>query len=98
MTQEQTEQAAPLTPEQQAAQDIVDKEDYAAMLRQCLPLLRTEVLAAEYMLGESIDARDVQPLKNKFLMAAKKNTSGGPAMPFTDCALRMIAGQAKGQG
>lgn len=83
-----------LTPDQLAAQAVVDAGDIKTMLHGCLPLLRAEVLAAEFMLAEATKSRDVQVRKRRFLKAAGK--IDGLLPQFTDCALRIIAGPKKG--
>jgi len=88
----QPEQVA-LTPEQQKAQDVIDRGDYQSMLRNCLPTLRAEVLAAEFMLSELTKSRDVQLRKKKFMKAAGKITGGLP--PMTETALRVVANSAR---
>jgi hypothetical protein len=88
----QPEQAV-LTPEQQKAQAVIDAHDYQAMLRNCLPTLRAEVLAAEFMLSELTKSRDVQLRKKKFMKAAGKITGGLP--PMTETALRVVANSAR---
>lgn len=87
--------AAPvLTAEQQKAQDTIERNDYLAMLRSCLPTLRAEVLAVEFMQAELTKSRDVQLRKRKFLKAAGKITGGLP--PFTDAALTVVRMSPKG--
>lgn len=83
-------EAQPLTEAQQKAQDVVDQQNYEAMLRDTLPTLRSELLAAEYMLAEITRARDVQLRKRRFLKAAGKIVAGIP--PMTETALKVIAG------
>jgi hypothetical protein len=80
--------APALTAEQQKAQDTIERHDYLAMLRSCLPTLRAEVLAAEFMEAELTRSRDVQVKKRRFLKAAGKITGGLP--PMTDAALSVI--------
>lgn len=81
--------AAPtLTPEQQHAQDVIDRDDYLAMLESCLPTLRAEVCAVEYMRAEITRSRDVQVKKRRFLKAAGRITGGLP--PMTDAALSVV--------
>jgi hypothetical protein len=77
-----------LTPEQQQAQATIDANDYKAMLASCLPTLRAELYAAEFMQAELTRSRDVQLRKRKFLKAAGRITGGLP--PFTDAALTVI--------
>lgn len=90
-----TQPAAPvLTPEQQKAQDVIDANDYQAMLRNCLPTLRSELCAAEFMLAELTKSRDVQVRKRKFLKAAGKITGGIP--PMTETALQVVAHSQRG--
>lgn len=86
----QPEQAA-LTPEQEAAQLVVDRKDYGTMLRSNLQVLRAELLAAEFMLSELEQSRDVHARKKRFMRAAGKLTGALPN--FTECALRLIAGK-----
>lgn len=82
-------QPAALTPQQQAAQAVVERNDYKAMLTDCLPTLRSELLAAEFMVAELSRSRDVQNRKRKFLKAAGRITGGMP--PMTEAALSVIA-------
>lgn len=79
---------AALTPAQQRAQAVVDSGDTKTMLRNIMPTLRSELLAAEFMLAELTKRRDVQTAKRKFLKAAGKIVGGLP--PMTDAALRVI--------
>jgi hypothetical protein len=83
-----------LTPGQLAAQAVIDKGDYATMLKSCLPTLRADLYAAEFMLAEMARSRDVQQRKKKFLKAAGKITGGIP--PMTETALRVIACSPRG--
>jgi hypothetical protein len=82
-----------LTPEQQQAQQVIDDNNVKAMLTSCLPTLRSELYAAEFMHAEVTHARDVQTRKKKFLKAAGKVTGGIP--PMTETALRVIANSAR---
>ena len=77
-----------LTPAQQHAQDVIDRNDYTKMLRDCLPTLRSEVLAAEFMLAELTGSRDVQVKKRKFMKAAGRIVGGLP--PMTESALNVV--------
>lgn len=77
-----------LTPAQQAAQDVIERQDYITMLADCLPTLKAEHYAARYLMGEMTSAGDVQVLKKQFLKAAKRVTGGLP--PFTEVALQLI--------
>lgn len=83
-----------LTPEQQQAQATIDANDYKAMLASCLPTLRAELYAAEFMHAEITRSRDVQTRKKKFMKAAAKITGGLP--PMTETALRVVANSPKG--
>lgn len=85
---------AALTPEQQKAQSVIDARDYQAMLASCLPTLRSELYAAEFMHAEVTRSRDVQNRKRKFLKAAAKITGGMP--PMTETALRVVANSQRG--
>lgn len=82
-----------LTPEQQRAQATIDANDYKAMLASCLPTLRSELYAAEFMFAEITRSRDVQQRKRKFMKAAGKITGGLP--PMTETALRVVANSPK---
>lgn len=84
--------APTLTPQQAAAQAIIEKQDYLAMLHTCLPTLKAEHYAGRYLMAEMTHAGDVQVLKRQFLKAAKRIVGGLP--PFTEVALQMIAKQA----
>lgn len=88
------QEQAPLSPEQQAAQAVIDRGDYVKMLRECLPTLRAEVYAAEFMMAELTGSRDVQTRKRKFLKAAGRIVGGLP--PMTDSALTVIRMSPKG--
>ena len=89
-----TPAAAPaLTPEQQKAQAAIDANDYKAMLASCLPTLRAELYAAEFMHAEITRSRDVQQRKKKFMKAAGRITGGLP--PMTETALRVVANSPK---
>lgn len=91
-TTEPAQEAPPaLTPEQEAAQLVVDREDYATMLRSNVQTLRAELYAAEFMSAELAQSRDVQARKKKFMRAASKLPGALPN--FTECALRLIAGK-----
>ena len=79
------------TPEQ--AQDTIEKGDYVAMLRKCLPTLKAEHAAGAYMLAELTKQGDVQAMKKQFMNAARKITGGIP--PMTEVALQLIASQRK---
>jgi hypothetical protein len=85
--------ALALTPAQKEAQDIIDKQDYIAMLTSCLPTLKAEHYAGRFLMAEMTKAGDVQVIKKQFLKAAKRVTGGLP--PFTEVALQLIANQAK---
>jgi hypothetical protein len=86
--------AAPvLTPQQAAAQAIIDKQDYLAMLRTCLPTLTSEHLAGQFLMAEMTKAGDVQVKKRQFMKAARNIVGGLP--PFTEVALQLIAGRAE---
>jgi hypothetical protein len=85
--------APTLTPAQAEAQAIIDKQDYLAMLRTCLPTLKSEHYAARYLTAELTHAGDVQVVKKQFLKASKRITGGLP--PFTEVALKLIAGPGK---
>jgi hypothetical protein len=86
--------AAPaLTPGQAAAQAIIDKQDYLTMLRTCLPTLKAEHLAGQFLMAEMTKAGDVQVKKRQFIKAAKRIVGGLP--PFTEVALQLIASQGK---
>jgi hypothetical protein len=82
-----------LTPEQQQAQATIEAHDYKAMLASCMPTLRAELYAAEFMHAEITRARDVQTRKKKFMKAAAKITGGLP--PMTETALRVVANSPK---
>lgn len=91
---DQTAAPAPaLTPSQAAAQAIIDKQDYLTMLRTCLPTLKSEHLAGQFLMAELTKAGDVQVKKRQFIKAAKRVVGGLP--PFTEVALQLIAGQGK---
>ena len=91
---DQTAAPAPtLTPSQAAAQAIIDKQDYVAMLTNCLPTLKSEHYAGRFLMAEMTKAGDVQVLKRQFIKAAKKVVGGLP--PFTEVALQLIASQGK---
>lgn len=81
-----------LTPQQAAAQAVIDKRDYLAMLTACRPTLKSEYLAGEFINAELTRAGDVQVKKRQFLKAAKRIVGGLP--PFTEVALQLIASQA----
>lgn len=83
-----------LTPEQQRAQKVIDDNNVKAMLASCLPTLRAELYAAEFMHAEITRSRDVQQRKRKFMKAAGKITGGLP--PMTETALRVVAGSPRG--
>lgn len=86
--------AAPeLTEAQQVAQAQIDAGNYVKMLQDCLPTLNAEHLAARFMLSELKKTGDVQVHKRQFMKAAGKIVGGLP--PFTDAALRIIAGQKR---
>jgi hypothetical protein len=85
--------APALTPQQAAAQAIIDKQDYLAMLQTCLPTLKSEHYAAVYLRAEMTRAGDVQVQKRRFLKAAKLIIGGLP--PFTEVALQLIAQGAR---
>ena len=85
--------APPLTPAQAEAQAIIDKQDYLTMLRSCLPTLKAEHLAGQFLMAEMTKAGDVQVHKRRFLKAAKRIVGGLP--PFTEVALQLIARQGK---
>lgn len=87
--------ASALTPQQAAAQAIIDKQDYLTMLRTCLPTLKAEHYAASFLMAEMTHAGDVQVQKRRFLKAAKRIVGGLP--PFTEVALQLIASQGKAQ-
>lgn len=89
-----TKPSPTLTPEQQKAQETIERNDYLTMLRSCLPTLRAEVCAAEFMLAELTRSRDVQVRKRKFLKAAGKIVGGLP--PMTDAALTVVRMSPKG--
>ncbi len=80
-----------LTDSQKQAQAVVDAGDYQTMLRSNVQTLRAELYGAEFMLAELTKSRDVQARKKKFMRAAGKLT--GMLPNFTECALRLIAGQ-----
>ncbi|SDC69647.1 hypothetical protein SAMN05428966_102135 [Massilia sp. PDC64] len=82
-----------LTPEQQHAQKVIDDGNVKAMLASCLPTLRAELYAAEFMHAEITRSRDVQTRKKKFMKAAGKITGGLP--PMTETALRVVANSPK---
>lgn len=86
----QPEQPA-LTPEQEAAQLVVDRKDYGTMLASNIRVLRCELMAAEFMQAELNSSRDTQVKKVRFMRAASKLTGALPN--FTECALRLIAGK-----
>lgn len=90
---QQPAEAAALTPAQLAAQDKIEKGQYVEMLRDCLPTLRAEVRAAEFLLAEMTGDRRVNQLKKTFLKGAGKITGGIP--PMTEVALQLIASQRK---
>lgn len=86
--------AAPtFTAEQLAAQKVIDDGNVKAMLASCLPTLRAELYAAEFMHAEITRSRDVQTRKKKFMKAAGKITGGLP--PMTETALRVVANSPK---
>ncbi len=70
---------------------VIEKADYVAMLRSCLPTLNAEHKAAMFMLAELTRQGDVQIKKAQFMKAAGKVVGGLP--PMTDAALRVIAAQ-----
>lgn len=78
-----------LTPAQREAQEIIAKQDYIAMLTSCLPTLRSEYLAGQFLMAEMTKAGDVQVKKRHFIKAAKRIVGGLP--PFTEVALQLIA-------
>lgn len=84
--------APTLTPAQAAAQAVIDKRDYLAMLTACRPTLKSEYLAGEFLMAELTKAGDVQVKKRQFLKAAKRIVGGLP--PFTEVALQLVASQA----
>lgn len=86
-------QAPVLTLEQQQAQKVIDDGNVKAMLASCLPTLRAELYAAEFMHAEITRSRDVQQRKRKFMKAAGKITGGLP--PMTETALRVVANSPK---
>lgn len=81
-----------LTAAQKQAQAIIDKQDHVAMLVSCLPTLKSEYLAGQFLMAEVTRAGDVQVKKRHFMKAAKRIVGGLP--PFTEVALQLIA--AKG--
>lgn len=83
----------PLTPAQQAAQDVIDKQDYISMLRTNLPTLKSEYLAGAFLLAEMTKAGDVQRKKSQFIKSAKRIV--GVLPPMTEIALKILAGQVK---
>lgn len=84
--------AAPeLTKAQQEAQDTIERGDYVAMLRKCLPTLKAEHAAGAFLLAEMTKQGDVQAMKKQFMNAARKITGGMP--PMTEVALQLIASQ-----
>lgn len=80
-----------LTPEQEKAQLVVERNDYATMLASNIRVLRCELMAAEFMKAELEQSRDVQIKKVRFMRAASKLTGALPN--FTECALRLISGK-----
>jgi hypothetical protein len=92
-TQPEGAPAPALTPEQLKAQKVIDDGNVKAMLTSCLPTLRAELYAAEFMHAEITRARDVQTRKRKFMKAAGKITGGLP--PMTETALRVVANSPK---
>lgn len=86
--------AQELTPAQQAAQETIEKQDYQKMLSSCIPTLRSELYAAEYMSAELNRNRDVQNRKRKFMKAAARIDGGIP--PMTETALQIIAAHKRG--
>lgn len=69
--------------------EVIAANDYRTMLESCIPTLRAELFAAEYMLAEMSGHADVQDRKGMFLEAAKHITGGLP--PMTETALQAIA-------
>lgn len=74
-----------------AVNHIVEKAEYVAMLRSCLPTLNAEHKAAMFMLAELTNQTDVQVKKAMFMKAAGRII--GMLPPMTDAALRVIASQ-----
>ena len=79
---------AKLTPAQQAAQDVIQAQDYATMLRDTVPTLKADHAGAVYLLAVLDQAGDAHVKRRQFLKAAGKVTGGHP--PFMELALIQI--------
>lgn len=68
--------------------------DQIEQLNNCIPTLRSEYVAACYMLAEAVNAEDAGKWREWLLAASQEIVGGLP--PMTDAALRIIAGSNTG--
>lgn len=62
--------------------------DNLAMLRDCIPTLKAELYAAQFVLAKETSAPDLKFRRARFLQAAEKIKGGMP--PMTETALGML--------
>lgn len=75
----------PIDPE---VQHTIERNDYAKMLKECIPTLKADHAGAVYLQAVLMEMGDAHVKRAHFLKAAARVTGGHP--PFMELALQQI--------